>query len=51
MELLLNGAGGLVTADMDKAEVLNTFFAFFASQEVSQASVITESDQRSMSSG
>lgn len=27
--LLLNGAGDLVTKDMEKAEIFNTFFALF----------------------
>lgn len=41
MKLLLNGAGGLATADTDKAEVLNMFFSSDFTKSISQAFVAT----------
>lgn len=40
--LLLNGAGDLATADVDKAEVPNAFFASVFTSQVSLSSVFSE---------
>ena len=42
VDSLLNGMGDLVTADTDKAEILDAFFSPVFTNKVSQSSLLSE---------